>query len=282
MAAEIPDGAVLVARAILNSSLWTMRPEDRVVAMTCIALCNYRPSTWWDGKREVEIGRGQFIRSWDGLAKACGLSVKSTRTSVQHLENSHFLARTQAGRYSIFTVPKYDFYQDLGNYSDSAGKTSGKTLGSSRAGCGQDAGNKQEGNKGNKGNEGGEEGGFASASPPMPPDRPEPASEDTAKTGEPFRPPEGFLGDLASALVKKPDYTSGTQEEVIRQLCQKVAAAGCPSRLDTIRRYVESWRRRFGAQAVEAYWMDQANAGKDVVVASNDLERAHKNEGRPF
>lgn len=120
MPAEIPDGAVLVARGILNSSLWTMRPADRVVALTCIAICNHRPAKWFDGSKEILIKRGQFVRSWEELRKACGLPLQVVRTSVQHLENTDFLTRFSTRVYTLFTIPKYEHYQDLTKYSDSA------------------------------------------------------------------------------------------------------------------------------------------------------------------
>jgi len=119
MAAEIPDGAVLVARAVLNSSLWTMRAEDRVVAMTCICLANWQPKKWFDGTKDMVIERGQFVRSWEDFAEACGLSLQKTRTSVKHLEKVGFLTRKPTGHYTLYTIPKYDFYQNLANYSDS-------------------------------------------------------------------------------------------------------------------------------------------------------------------
>lgn len=157
MPAEIPDGAVIVARAILNSSLWTMRPQDCKVAITCIALCNWSPRKWWDGKQEITIERGQFVRSWNGLAKASCLTKKQIRTSVLHLENTGFLARKSAGRYSIFTIPKYTHYQDLTKYSDSVIPKTGTTSGSSRARRGHDAGTKQEDYEGNESKKGREE-----------------------------------------------------------------------------------------------------------------------------
>lgn len=119
MPAEIPDGAVLVARAILNSSLWTMRADDRVVAMTCIALCNRKPRRWWNGEREILIETGQFVRSREGLAKACNLPLQRVRTSVQHLENTGFLTRKSTRAYTVYSLPKYQHYQDLAKYSDS-------------------------------------------------------------------------------------------------------------------------------------------------------------------
>jgi hypothetical protein len=119
MSAEIPDGAVIVARAILNSSLWKMRPEDRVVAMTCLALCNKRPKKWFDGLTQITIHRGQFVRSREQMAKACEMPVQIVRTSIEHLEECEFLTRNLTRAYTLYTVPKYEHYQDLTKYSDS-------------------------------------------------------------------------------------------------------------------------------------------------------------------
>jgi hypothetical protein len=121
VSAEIPDGAVIVARAILNSSLWTMRSDDRVVAMTCIALCNKVPKRWFDGKKDLLIPRGSFVRSWGNFVKSCGLPLQVVRTSIKHLKSSDFLTQVSTRSYTVFTLPKYEHYQDLTKYSDSAG-----------------------------------------------------------------------------------------------------------------------------------------------------------------
>jgi hypothetical protein len=142
MGAEIPDGCVLVARAILNSSLWTMRAEDRLVAITCICLANWRPRSWFNGESNMTIDRGQFVRSWQQLAEECNLSTKTVRTSVKNLENCGFLARKRAGHVQLFCIPKYEHYQDLTKYSDSIPLKTGKEAGSYRAGNGQDPGSK--------------------------------------------------------------------------------------------------------------------------------------------
>jgi hypothetical protein len=120
VAAEIPDGAVIVARAILNSSLWTMRSDDRVVAMTCIALCNKVPKKWFDGEMDLLIPRGSFVRSWGNFVKSCGLPLQVVRTSIKHLKSSDFLTQVSTRFYTVFTLPKYEHYQDLTKYSDSA------------------------------------------------------------------------------------------------------------------------------------------------------------------
>jgi hypothetical protein len=140
MGAEIQDGAVLVARAILNSSLWTMRTEDRLVAITCICLANWKQRSWFNGKERMVIERGQFVRSWQHLADECHLSLKTIRTSVKNLENVGFLARKRAGHVQVFTIPKYSHYQDLTKYSDSMTVKAGKETGSDRADDGQATG----------------------------------------------------------------------------------------------------------------------------------------------
>lgn len=96
-----------------------MRTDDRVVAITCIGLCNKKPKKWWDGEAEIEIGIGQFVRSRDNLAKACNMPLQRVRTSVQHLENTGFLTRITTKNYTLYTLPKYTHYQDITKYSDS-------------------------------------------------------------------------------------------------------------------------------------------------------------------
>jgi len=126
MGAEIPNGAVLVARAILNSSLWTMRAEDRIVAITAICLANRLPRSWFNGKERITIQKGQFVRSWAQLSREAGLSLQVVRTSVKNLCNVEFLTRVPTGSCHLFTIPKYEHYQDLTKYSDSIAAQSNK------------------------------------------------------------------------------------------------------------------------------------------------------------
>ena len=126
MGAEIPDGAVLVARAIVNSSLWEMRPADCKVAITCITLANRRPKKWFDGHKEILIERGQFVRSREQMVDACRLPLQVVRTSVEHLERTEFLTRFLTRGYTLYTLPKYEHYQDLTKYSDNLLKDCGE------------------------------------------------------------------------------------------------------------------------------------------------------------
>ncbi len=98
------------------------------MAITCIALANWKDAKWFDGEREITILRGQFVRSREDFANSCGLSLQKTRTALKHLEKTGFLTRFSTSRYMLFTLPKYGFYQSLANYSDSANPTSNPQL----------------------------------------------------------------------------------------------------------------------------------------------------------
>ncbi len=123
MGAEIPAGAVLVARAITNSSLWTMRSEDRILAITCICMANWRPKSWFDGERSTSLERGQFITSLENLAEAAKLTIRSVRTSLKNLEKVGFLTRKVTQRWTLVSVCKYDHYQKMENYYDTKADT---------------------------------------------------------------------------------------------------------------------------------------------------------------
>jgi hypothetical protein len=180
-----------------------MRAEDKVVAITCICLANWKPRTWWNGISNMHIERGQFVRSWKNLADECGLSLKTVRTSVKNLEMVGFLARKRAGHLQVFSIPKYDHYQDLTKYSDSMTVKAGKETGSERAGNGQATGSEVATN--NKGirEEGKKE------------ERPLPSSplglllRKARDNGIPGR--EDTLLSYFKAWIKRSDYTKAEQ-----------------------------------------------------------------------
>jgi hypothetical protein len=117
MPAAIPKGYVFIARDILSSTLWERRPEDRIAAITAIVLANHQARKWCpNGLDEVHLARGQFARSWQRLSKACNMSAKATRTSFGHLEKAVFLSRKLHGKFSVFSIQKYEYYQDRDKY----------------------------------------------------------------------------------------------------------------------------------------------------------------------
>lgn len=158
MAAEIPDGCVLIARAIFNSSLWTMPDTDRILAITLIGIANWQDKKWFDGERDIVIKRGELVRSLDDLAESARLSVRKVRTSLEHLEKVGFLTRKPTRRYTHVTLCKYDHYQTLSKYSDTTCDTAVtriRQMGDTQVTRPRhDGDNKQESYKGEEGKEG--------------------------------------------------------------------------------------------------------------------------------
>ena len=69
---------------------------------------NYEPSRF----RGIEIKRGEMLESIGTIAKRTGLSVKSVRTALKHLESTGEVA-CQRARYGMrISVLKYALYQD--------------------------------------------------------------------------------------------------------------------------------------------------------------------------
>jgi hypothetical protein len=116
MGAAISKGYVFVSRDILSSTLWQRRPEERIAAITSIVVANHQAVEWHDGRRDIQIGRGQFVRTWADLAQSCNLSHKTTRRAIDRLVEATFLSRSVKGKYSLYSIPKYGIYQDLDRY----------------------------------------------------------------------------------------------------------------------------------------------------------------------
>lgn len=115
-AKELPEGAVLLARKVLESSLWKMSAQDRVVAITCLLVANYTPGRAESGGREVTLARGQFSASWDKVAAWCQLPVEKTQESVARLVTAGFLSNGLVEGIPVFTISKYELYQDPSKY----------------------------------------------------------------------------------------------------------------------------------------------------------------------
>jgi len=258
MAAEIPDGAVLIARAILNSSLWTMRNEDRILAITLISLANWRDRKWFDGEKDMVIRRGQLVRSLEQLAEAAQISLRNVRTSLKRLEKCGFLTRETTRRYTHVTLCKYDHYQKMDNYSDIASATQvtrdrqnhDTTVTRDR----HEPDNKQEGEE-----------------------RKESKEEEKSAACAALPPPGEFLDTLTGALgIRAEDPTEETvappTENMRRLIDLAKKTTKMPGKRYTIREYLEAAILRVGAQKLEEWLMNPMNGGKDVFALQDELK----------
>ena len=258
MGAEIQDGAILVARAILNSSLWTMSFADRIVAITCICLACWKKKKWFDGKRQIVIERGQFVRGRRKLAKECGMTEDQLRCSLRRLESAGFVTLKVTPHYTLFEIPKYSHYQDLTKYSDKLdldidpGFDPGVTPESPHAHPGVTPESPTY-KKDNNGEEREEEGAATAA--PLPPS----------------------LQALEDGLRTRPE--SPGQDPIFKHLWDLARRQNVNAKEDTLRRYLKGWIAQKGAQAVEEILMRQDVVGKSVTAIQDYFFNSMKKKG---
>ena len=61
--------------------------------------------------RDFMIHRGETAASLPTLAEETGLSVRSVRTALSHLEETGDLTRRRHGQITVISIPNYDLYQ---------------------------------------------------------------------------------------------------------------------------------------------------------------------------
>ena len=164
-AEHIDGGCILIARQILHGTMWTMPPNTRIVAMTCLLMANHKTRKVWIGGKEMTINRGQFWTSIDNLQYICNgglfrrergqhlrnyLSAKSVRTALSQLERVQFLASQSTNRGRLLSVCNYNTYQNINLYR---GKPKGKQAAGKGQAEGKQGATNNNGNNGDKGEE---------------------------------------------------------------------------------------------------------------------------------
>lgn len=115
--------------------------------MHCLIKANWKDGSW----RGIKYKRGQFITSLKTLSKETGLSIKSVRTALKHLEETNEVANLRYSNYRLISVLNYDLYQGEGQtYGQTLGNPMGKPSAHERADLGQTLGNRYKNNKNNK------------------------------------------------------------------------------------------------------------------------------------
>ena len=75
-------------------------------------------ANWKDGRFQgVEIPRGSFASSYQGLAQETGLSIKNVRTALEHLKSTGEVAVNRQPKFTVFTIKNYLLYQSPGSQS---------------------------------------------------------------------------------------------------------------------------------------------------------------------
>ncbi len=104
----MPDdgGWVKLYRSIFKWEWW----DDlytRNLFIVCLLMANATDRRW----RGMVIERGSFVTSVAHLSKVSGLSVRQTRTALEHLKSTNELTIKTTSDFSIITVCNYECYQ---------------------------------------------------------------------------------------------------------------------------------------------------------------------------
>ena len=112
---------------------WYKDVNTKAVFLHLLLTANIRPGKFMN----VEIRRGELATSYKSLAESLGISIKNVRTALKHLEDGGEVAVKRHPRFSVISIPRYDYYQ-------TNGQSKGTPTGSQRAVNGQQSKNSKE------------------------------------------------------------------------------------------------------------------------------------------
>lgn len=93
-------------RDILQWSWYSDTPTFRVF-IHLLLTANFADKKW----RNIIIKRGERVISYRKLANSLKLSIRQTRTAIDHLKSTHEVTCTSTNKYTIISIPNYDKYQ---------------------------------------------------------------------------------------------------------------------------------------------------------------------------
>lgn len=105
-------GWIKLHRCLLKKAAWQLCTEgQKVVLITVLLLANHEPKKWlWKGQL-YECQAGQFVTSYQNLARACNISTKTVRGALEKLEKLEFVTCERAHTGTLITVENWALYQ---------------------------------------------------------------------------------------------------------------------------------------------------------------------------
>lgn len=117
------QGWISLHRKILEWE-WYDDANTMRVFIHCLLRANHEDGQW-HGK---DIKRGQFISSYGKIAQELKLGVQNVRTSINKLKLTGELTSKGTNKYTVFTVLKYDEYQETNKQNTNNQQTTNKQL----------------------------------------------------------------------------------------------------------------------------------------------------------
>lgn len=100
-------GYIKLNRKILEWE-WYRDINTKTLFLHCLLKAN-----WKSGSFQGEIiPRGSFATSVISLASETGLTIRQTRTALEHLQSTNELTIKTTNKYSVVTINNYEMYQD--------------------------------------------------------------------------------------------------------------------------------------------------------------------------
>lgn len=110
---EFDGGYIKLHRSILKWE-WYDDPITFRVFMHLLVTANWEDKRW----HGIEVKRGQVITTYPKMAKRLGITVRSLRTALSHLESTGEVTRKTSNKGQVITVENYDKYQVLDSVTD--------------------------------------------------------------------------------------------------------------------------------------------------------------------
>lgn len=79
---------------------------------------NHKPNSIYINKQKVEIQRGQFVTSTEGISKKFNVSRSKAYRMISVMESEHILKHESTTKYTVITINNYDEYQELETQKD--------------------------------------------------------------------------------------------------------------------------------------------------------------------
>lgn len=103
-------GFIVISRNILDWE-WFQDANTLQVFLYLILKANWKDKVW----QRRKIKRGQLVTSLAKLSLETGLSVRSVRTALEHLQATNQVTSETTPKYRIITIKNYSKYQDVAN-----------------------------------------------------------------------------------------------------------------------------------------------------------------------
>ena len=106
------EGWIALHRKIYNSSDFNNQLEVAVF-LYLVSMASYQPTKVVYRKKTIFLKRGEVSIAYRDLAKKFGISFDRVRTIIKNLVSTGNINQTLHKRLSVFSIVKYNKYQDL-------------------------------------------------------------------------------------------------------------------------------------------------------------------------